>query len=99
MEETDIKTETRKDEQLYLINHELNSLYFQVKHSNIPVKCLKEASKPFIEEGIYSKRRRYISLFTKISIIIGLLSCFVYYDPLYRYLRASGRKASIKVSY
>ena len=90
-------SDATREEKLNFINEKLTLLHWQAKESK-NIRSLKFASNLFSEYGRSNKKHRYISMFTKFSVLIGLFSCFIYCDPLYRYALASSRKLTIKVS-
>ena len=86
-----------REEKLNLINQELILLHHQAKQSK-NMNVFKAESNFLAENKIHSKKMQYISFIAKFSIFIGIISCLIYCDPLVRYVRASSRKLTIKVS-
>ena len=88
-------------ENFNLINAELNSLYFQVKKTKPSSRSLNEAAEPFLNRPRKLREQSNRFLSTKWAFYIGLLSlcisCFIYYDPLNRFVRSSSRKAFTQV--
>ena len=102
MAESENKYDSAEKETLNLINSEMNTFYCQVQKTNPSLKCLSEAAKPFLHRSRKPKRQNSTSLLTQCSLLIGLLSllayCFVYYDPVYRFVKSSSRNTFKSVS-
>lgn len=92
-----------EQEKFSMLNSELNALYRQVRKADIPLSFLKEAAKPFTDCVEKNEKHSNRNLLIKVSVIIGLMSCFtyciIYNDPLYRSILSASRQASIKVSF
>ena len=97
MADTRDNSDFSREEKLNLINHELILLHHQAKRSK-NINVFKVESNFLAENKIHSKKMQYISFFAKFSIFIGIISCVINCDPLFRYVRASSRKLTIKVS-
>lgn len=85
------------DEKMDYLDREIRLLHKFCLDSGYNPKQIEKSAEPFISTCKSTSRRKWMQRLMGLSILVAVFSALMYYDPAYRLVLATGRKATIKV--
>lgn len=85
------------DEKMDYLDREIRLLHKFCLDSGYNPKQIEKSAEPFISTCKSTSRKRWMQRLMGLSILVAVFSALMYYDPAYRLVLATGRKATIKI--